>query len=76
MLSNKTAKITKTFVLQQQQISKYYPQVLSTEAGFYIYDRPLTVINVMAIFCALWHDNDNVSVKFTVPPIHYAYSFK
>jgi len=26
----------------KQQISKFYPQILSTEASFYIYDRPLT----------------------------------
>jgi len=24
----------------KQQISKFYPQILSTEASFYIYDRP------------------------------------
>ena len=37
----------------KQQISKFYPQILSTEDSFYIYDRPLTEINVIASFCAL-----------------------
>ena len=35
------------------QISKFYPQILSTEDSFYIYDGPLTEMNVIAIFCAL-----------------------
>jgi len=26
----------------KQQISKFYPQILSIEASFYIYDKPLT----------------------------------
>ena len=42
---NKTAKIIKTI---KQQISKFYPQILSTEDSFYINDRPLTEINVIA----------------------------
>jgi len=29
-------------------MSKFYPQILSTAASFYIYDRPLTDINVIA----------------------------
>ena len=37
----------------KQQISKVYPQILSTEASFHIYDRPLTEINVIAIVCTL-----------------------
>ena len=37
----------------KQQISKFYPQILSTEDSFYIYERPLTEINVTASFCAL-----------------------
>jgi len=37
----------------KQQISRFYPQILSTEDRFYIYDRPLTEINVIASFCAL-----------------------
>ena len=36
----------------KQQISKFYPQILSTEDSFYIYERPLTEINVIATFCA------------------------
>ena len=34
------------------QISKFYLQILSTESSFYICDRLLTEINVMASFCA------------------------
>jgi len=30
-----------------------FPQILSTEESFYIYDRPLTEKNVIASFCAL-----------------------
>jgi len=26
----------------KQQISKFYPQILSIESSFYIYDKPLT----------------------------------
>ena len=36
----------------KQQISKLYSQILSTEASFYIYDRPVTGINVVACFGA------------------------
>ena len=42
--------IVKAAVLRQQ-ISKFYPQTLSTEDSFYIYERPLTEINVIASFC-------------------------
>ena len=38
---------------------KFYPQILSTEDSFYIYERPLTKINVIASFCAL-----NLRIKF------------
>jgi len=44
--------IVKAAVLKQQ-ISKFYPQILSTEDNFYIYERPLAEINVIASFCAL-----------------------
>ena len=44
--------LVKAAVLKQQ-ISKFYPQILSTEDSFYIYDRPLTEINVIASFFAL-----------------------
>jgi len=37
---------------------KIYPQILSTKASFYIYDRPLTN-NVIASVCAL-----NLQMKF------------
>ena len=50
--------IVKAAVLKLQ-ISKFYPQILSTEDSFYIYDRPLTEINVIASFCAL-----NLRIKF------------
>jgi len=50
--------IAKAAVLKQQ-ISKFYPQILSTEDSFYIHDRPLTEINVIASFCAL-----NLRIKF------------
>ena len=50
--------IVKAAVLKQQ-ISKFYPQILSTEDSFYIYERPLTKINVIASFCAL-----NLRIKF------------
>ena len=43
--------IVKAAVLKQQ-ISKFYPKILSTEDSFYIYERPLTEINVIASFCA------------------------
>ena len=36
----------------KQQISKFYSQILSTEASFYIHDRPVTGINVIACFDA------------------------
>ena len=62
ILPNKTANIIKQnwnqFLLVikatalKQQISYFYPQILSTEASFYIYDRPVTV-NVIASVCAL-----------------------
>ena len=50
--------IVKAAVLKLQ-ISKFYPQILSTEDSFYIYERPLTEINVIASFCAL-----NLRIKF------------
>ena len=50
--------IVKAAVLKQQ-ISKFYPQILSTVDSFYIYERPLTEINVIASFCAL-----NLRIKF------------
>ena len=50
--------IIKAAVLKQQ-ISKFYPQILRTEDSFYIYERPLTEINVIAVFCAL-----NLRIKF------------
>ena len=37
----------------KQQISNFYLQILSTQASFYIYDRPVTGINVIASVCAL-----------------------
>ena len=43
----------------KKQISKFYPQILSTEDSFYIYDRPLTEINVIPSLCAL-----NLRIKF------------
>jgi len=36
----------------KQQISKFYPEILSTETSFYIYDRPLTDTYVIARLCA------------------------
>jgi len=41
--------IVKAAVLKQQ-ISKFCPQILNTEYSFYIYDRLLTEINVIASF--------------------------
>jgi len=55
--------IVKAAVLKQQ-ISKFYPQILSTEDSFYIYDRPVTEINVIASFCAL-----NLRIKFCSFPL-------
>jgi len=62
IIRNKTANIISKKWLQflsllkavalKQQISKFYPQILSTEASCYIYDRPLTKINVIARLCA------------------------
>ena len=37
----------------------FYQQILSTENSFHIYESPLTVINVIASFCAL-----NLRIKF------------
>jgi len=37
----------------KKQISKYYSQILSTEASFYVYDRAVTGINVVACFGAM-----------------------
>ena len=37
----------------------FYAQILSTEASFYIYDRPLTDINVIASVCA----SENLRIK-------------
>ena len=64
ILPNKTANIIKQnwnqFLLVvkatalKQQISNFYPQILSTEASFYIYDRPVTGINVIAIASVRW----------------------
>jgi len=55
ILPNKAANIIKQnwnqFLLViiaaalKQQISKFYPQILSTEASFYIYNRPRTDIS-------------------------------
>jgi len=63
ILPHKTANIIKQnwnqFLLVvkatalEQQISNFYPQILSTEASFYIYDRPMTDINVITSVCAL-----------------------
>jgi len=63
ILPNKTANIIKQnwnqFLLVikatalKQQISNFHPQILSTETSFYIYDRPVTDINVIASICAL-----------------------
>jgi len=63
ILRNKTANIIKQNWNQfpliikatavKQQISNFYTQILSTEASFYIYDRPVTDINVIASVCAL-----------------------
>jgi len=33
--------------------TKFYPQILSKEDSFYICEKPLTEINVIASFCAL-----------------------
>ena len=47
-----------SFTLKQPK-SKFYPQIKSPGSSFYIYERPLTEINVMASFCAL-----NLHTKF------------
>jgi len=69
IVPNKTANSIKENLIQflvvvkatalKQQIPKFYPQILSTEGGFYIYDRPLTGINVIASISAL-----NLWIKF------------
>jgi len=63
ILPNKTANSIKQNWIQfllvvkvtalKQQILNFYPQILSTETSFYIYDRPMTDINVIAGVCAL-----------------------
>ena len=47
--------IVKAAVLKQQ-ISKFYPQILSTQDSLYIYGTPLTEINVVA---NLWRNRRN-----------------
>jgi len=37
----------------KQQVTKYYSQILSKDASFYIYDKPATDIDVVASFCEL-----------------------
>jgi len=49
---NKSGTAVKDTALKQQ-ISKFYPRILSTEDSFYIYDRPLTDINVISSVYAL-----------------------
>jgi len=63
ILPNKTANIitkqnwsrfllvVKTATLKQQ-ISQFYSQIISTDASFYICDRPVTGIIVVACFVA------------------------
>jgi len=41
----------------KQQISKFYLQILTTEASFYIYERSLTDMNVIAV---RWNAGKNV----------------
>ena len=65
ILPNKTANIIKQNWNQlllvvkatalKQQISIFYQEILSTEASFYIYDRPVTGINVIASVCAFYN---------------------
>jgi len=43
--------VVKATALKQQR-SLFYPQIIIKEACFYIYNRPMTDINVMASFCA------------------------
>jgi len=44
-------------------LKKFYAKILSTEASFYIYDRPPTDINAIASVCAL---NLRIILMFTV----------
>ena len=66
------SSLKKAAVLKQQ-ISKFYPQILSTEDSFYIYDRPLTeAVFVFLIFAVLLGEIgkvDNVAYNST-----FAYS--
>jgi len=52
--------VVKAVALKKQQIglSKFYQHIISKEVSFFIYDRPVTGINVVAGFCA-----DNVGIK-------------
>jgi len=45
-------------------------QILSAESSFYIYDRPLTEINVMASFCKIKQSK----VKLFVESANFSYS--
>jgi len=47
---NKFLLFVKAIALNSRY-KKFYLQTLSTEASFYIYDRPLTDINVIASVC-------------------------
>jgi len=49
--NNQFLSVVKATALKQQ-MSKFYPQIQSTEASFHIYDRPLTD-NVIASVCWL-----------------------
>jgi len=44
--------VVKAVALKKQQISKFYQHIISKEVRFFIYDRPVTGINVVAGFCA------------------------
>ena len=48
------AKENTTATTLKQRISKFYPIIISTEVSFYIYDRPLTGINVVAYAFLKW----------------------
>ena len=37
-------------------MSKFYSQILSSDASFYIYHRPLTEVNVIVSFCVEFAD--------------------
>jgi len=55
------SRAVQTYILGSVWYASHLRRILSTEGGFYIYDRPLIEINVIASFCVL-----NLWIQFAV----------